>query len=133
MTTRLIIADDEPDVLLLLRVQLRGRGFAIVGEASDAVELLHVCDQVEADVAVVDLLMPGAFGLTALVELRAKHPDLALIAYTAVAGEYVRAQTDALGITLLLKTGDADALVSAIESAQVALQTRPETVVIEGE
>ena len=40
---RVLIADDEPDVRLLLRLGLRHHDISIVGEAADGQEVLEAC------------------------------------------------------------------------------------------
>ena len=87
---RVVIADDEPDVRLLLRIQLEREGFEIAGEAIDGRSAIATCGQAQPDVVILDLLMPGVNGFEAIPTLRRQHPNVAIVAYTAVAGEFVR-------------------------------------------
>lgn len=116
---KVVIADDEPDMRLLLRMQLgRREEFTVVGEASDGEEAVTRAVETDADVVVMDLLMPGTSGFEGIAVLTADHPDVAIVAYTAVAGEYVRNEMGRLGIDLVLKSGDVDPLVQAILRAR---------------
>ena len=103
---RVVIADDEGDVRTLLRIQLEREGFEITGEAADGREALERCDEDEPDAVVLDLLMPGVNGFEAIPTLRHHHPGVAIVAYTAVAGEFVRKEMARLRIPLVLKSGD---------------------------
>lgn len=111
---RVVIADDEPDVRLLLRLQLEHHGFDVVGEAQDGSEAVSRCDQTKPDAAVVDLLMPRVTGFEAIPAIRRGHPGIALVAYTAVAGDFVRAEMAKLRVPLLLKSGDVTLLVAKL-------------------
>ncbi len=45
------------------------------------------------------------------------HPTVGIVAYTAVAGDFVRREMARLGIPLLLKSGDAGPLADALHRA----------------
>jgi two-component system nitrate/nitrite response regulator NarL len=111
---RVVIADDEPDVRLLLRIQLQLEGFEIAGEASDGRTALEACRDTEPDVVVLDLLMPGVNGFEAIPMLRRQHPNVAIVAYTAVAGDFVRKEMERMRIPLLLNRGNVTALSAKI-------------------
>ena len=112
-----VVADDEPDVRLLLRLQLEGvPGVSVIGEAGDGVEVVEVCRAVRPDAVVMDLLMPKRMGIDAITALRAELPELGVVAYTATAGDFVRHEMDRLGVPLLLKSGDVTQLVAALRS-----------------
>jgi DNA-binding NarL/FixJ family response regulator len=111
---RVVIADDEPDVRLLLRIQLEQQGFVIAGEAHEGKTAIETCVSERPDVVVLDLLMPGVNGFEAIPALRRRCPGVAIIAYTAVAGEYVRQEMSRLKIPLLLKSGNVDTLAAKI-------------------
>ncbi|HEX7167990.1 MAG TPA: response regulator transcription factor [Acidimicrobiales bacterium] len=113
-----VVADDEPDVRLLLRLQLDGvDGVTVVGEAGDGVEVLDVCRRVRPRAVVMDLLMPKMMGIEAIEKLQRELPDVGVVAYTATAGEFVRHEMERLGVTLLLKSGDVTQLVDALRSS----------------
>jgi DNA-binding NarL/FixJ family response regulator len=111
----IVVADDEPDVRLLLRLQLQGvPGIEVVGEAGDGVEALEQCRLLTPDAVVMDLLMPKMMGIEAIERLQQEQPGIGVVAYTATAGEFVRHEMDRLGVALLLKSGDINQLVDAL-------------------
>jgi two-component system, NarL family, nitrate/nitrite response regulator NarL len=114
---RVLIADDEPDVRLLLRLALRNHDLTITGEAADGIEVLDAVVADPPDAVVLDLLMPKMNGFEVIPELRRSHPDVGIVAYSAVAGDFVRREMARLGIRLVLKSGDPAPLVSALRSA----------------
>lgn len=102
---RVLIVDDEADIRVLLRSQLEHAGYEVAGEAADGAEALALCETTKPDAVILDLLMPRVSGFEVVPKLRTKHPKARIIAYTAVAGEFVRQEMQRLGIPLVLKSG----------------------------
>lgn len=81
----ILIADDHP----LFREALRGAISRVlpeneIREAEDANGLYALVDAVpDADLLLLDLNMPGVQGLSALVHLRAQHPQLPIVMVSA--------------------------------------------------
>lgn len=115
--TRVLVVDDEDDVRLLLRLQLEAAGFDVVGDAPDGSSAVDLCGRTNPDAVVLDLLMPRMSGFEAIPRLREVDPAVAIIAYTATAGDFVRDEMERLDVTLVLKSGDIQPLVRAIEDA----------------
>jgi two-component system, NarL family, nitrate/nitrite response regulator NarL len=115
---RVVIVDDEPDVLLLLEVQLRGHpDVEVVGTATDGGEGVERCRDLRPDAVVMDLLMPQMNGFEAIEALERELPDIAVVAHSAVAGDFVRSEMDRLHVRLVLKSGDPAPLVAALKAA----------------
>ena len=112
---RIVVADDEPDVRLLLRLQLQSApNVEVVGEAGDGVQALERCRELAPDAIVMDLLMPNMMGIEAIERLQQELPGVGIVAYTATAGDYVRHEMERLGVPLLLKSGDISELLDAL-------------------
>jgi DNA-binding NarL/FixJ family response regulator len=115
---RVIVVDDDIDFRLLLSVQLDMEDeLTVVGSAGDGLEALELVAQDPPDVVAMDLLMPRMNGFEAIEALASSHPDVGVVAYTAVAGTYARQQTERLGVELVLKSGDQTELVAALVRA----------------
>jgi DNA-binding response OmpR family regulator len=65
---RVLVIDDEPDVLLLCRVNLEFAGHEVVG-ASDAEQGLELAMRGSFDAVVLDLMLPSRDGIDVLREL----------------------------------------------------------------
>lgn len=109
-----VVADDEIDIRLLLKLQLRHAGIAVVGEAADGQEAIDVCRVTKPDVLILDLLMPRMNGFEAIPILHDELPDVKVIAYSAVAGDFARTEMERHGVPLRLKNGDPEPLVETI-------------------
>lgn len=115
---RVVVADDEPDLRLLLRMQLgRREDVEVIGEAADGADAVRLAVDMDADAVIMDLLMPGTSGFEAIAALTEQAPTVGVVAYTAVAGEFVRAEMARLGVELVLKSGDVEPLVQALRRA----------------
>jgi len=96
----------------------------LVGEASSGEKALQVCPQVQPDVVLMDLVMPGMDGATATGLIREKCPQIQVIALTSFKEkELVEGALKAGAIGYLLKDVSADELVNAIRSAAAGKPT----------
>jgi two-component system response regulator DegU len=77
---RILIADDHPLMLTGVRrtLELDG-GFEVVAEASDGAEVLPLVGRTGPDVALLDVRMPGADGLTCLDRIRRRYPGVKVV------------------------------------------------------
>lgn len=114
---RVVVVDDEPDVLLLLRIQLRNEGVDVVGVAEDGAEAVRLCKELEPDAVVMDLLMRGMNGFEAIATLQRELPGVGIVAYSAVAGEIVRSEMERMNVPLVLKSGTPQRLIEALREA----------------
>ena len=96
----------------------------LVGEASNGLEALSVCERCQPDVVLMDLMMPEMDGATATRLLRERFPHVQVIALTSFKEEdLVQGVLAAGAIGYLLKNISADELVSAIRSARAGRPT----------
>ncbi|MBW3659586.1 MAG: response regulator [Actinobacteria bacterium] len=123
---RVLVVDDDIDFRLLLSVQLdMEESLQVVGSAGDGVEAIEMVTADPPDVIAMDLLMPRMNGFEAIESLRESHPQVGIVAYTAVAGTYARQQTELLGVELVLKSGDQTELAAALLRAAERTAARP--------
>jgi DNA-binding NarL/FixJ family response regulator len=106
---RVALADDAVLLREALAAALTAAGFEVVGQAADVPELLHIVDDQEPDVVVIDVRMPPTHsteGLEAAKRLRESRPGIGILVLsqyveTRYAVDLVRA--DPAGIGYLLK------------------------------
>lgn len=120
---KVLIVDDEDDVRLLLRLQLEAQGFEVVGSSPDGHSAVEAAVDLRPEAIVLDLLMPKMTGFEAIPRLREVDPDVVIVAYTATAGDFVRAEMARLEVALVLKSGDIRTLAAAIESGVAAARS----------
>ena len=82
MTPRILIVDDDPNLLVILAEQLRADGYE-VQTARDGEEALRRLGQAWPDLLIIDMLMPRMDGLTLAREVKARA-DLPIIVLSAI-------------------------------------------------
>lgn len=124
MKVDVLLVDDEPGVLYMLREVLVHRGLSVLAVSSgeDALrELEH------ADVVVSDLAMPGMDGLALLDQVKAKRPELPFVLVTAHGNERVAVNAMKRGAyDYLTKPVDIDELGLLVERALEGSRLRGE-------
>jgi DNA-binding NarL/FixJ family response regulator len=104
---RVVIADDDPDIRVLLRSLLDlDRRIEVAGEASDGGEALERFMQLRPDVLVLDERMPVLYGLEVARQVLLDHPDQAVILCTAFVDDTVVSRAAELGVRTVLGKGD---------------------------
>lgn len=77
---RLLLADDHTLVRAGIRRLIEVQpDMEVVAEAQNGDEALHLAALERPDVALLDLEMPGKGGLEVISELRARHPEIAVV------------------------------------------------------
>jgi CheY-like chemotaxis protein len=78
-----VICDDDPDMLLLMRVQLAGNPqIHVAAEARDGNEVVQVVESSCPDVIVLDIAMPDMDGITALPRIKNACPATEVVFFT---------------------------------------------------
>jgi DNA-binding NarL/FixJ family response regulator len=113
---RLIIADDHELARAGLRNMLAGdRGLTLVGEASNGREALELCQELQPDLALLDIRMPEMDGLTATQAIRQACPQTRVLIMTTHANpDYLLAALKAGAAGYVLKDIDRHELLSTI-------------------
>jgi DNA-binding NarL/FixJ family response regulator len=111
----ILLADDEPKVRLALRALLeRQPGVNVVGETTDAQDLLLQMEDMCPDVVLLDWELPGLGAKDLLPALRRACPDAVVIALSGL----VRARQTALaaGVDAFVSKGEPpERLLSTID------------------
>lgn len=76
---RMLIVDDDPAMRDIISQMLERDGHQVVA-TSDGYGALASLGQRPADLAVIDILMPGMDGIDTIVEIRKHHPGLKILA-----------------------------------------------------
>ena len=83
MAERILVVDDHPLTRDALASLLAQGGFDVVGEAPDGIDALRLAAELQPDLVLLDLSMPGLDGLAALPRLRAAAPGCEVVVLTA--------------------------------------------------
>jgi DNA-binding response OmpR family regulator len=101
---RILVADDEPRIRLVLRAALESEGYEVL-EAADGLEALDAVIRAAPDVLILDLAMPNLDGLRTVEKLQGVHGQLKprIIVLTAWGSGPAMLKTIGLGASLFLE------------------------------
>jgi NarL family two-component system response regulator LiaR len=124
-TIRVMIVDDHDMVRRGLSAFLTAKpDLELVGEARNGREALLLCDQVQPDVILMDLVMPEMSGAEATRAIRQRYPEVQVIALTSFQDkDLVQQALQAGAISYLLKNVSANELAEAIRGAHSGRST----------
>ncbi len=116
---RVLIVDDHPMVRRGLASALAiSEGIELAGEAADGARAMTLCKQLKPDVVLMDLLMPGTDGVTAIKAIVTDCPDTRIIVLTSFPEDgLVTGAIQAGAISYLLKNVNVTEIARAIRSA----------------
>ncbi|HYF79524.1 MAG TPA: response regulator transcription factor [Symbiobacteriaceae bacterium] len=116
---RILIADDHLVVREGLRTMLEIQpDMDVVGEATNGNEAVRLAGELQPDVILMDLRMPGLDGLGAIRAIRAQWPALAVVILTTYDDDrHIVEGLQAGARGYLLKDAGRDAIFAAIRSA----------------
>ena len=116
MAVRVLVADDEPEIRLLLRLNLAPhQDLEIVAEVGDGVSVARAAAEHRPDVVVLDWMMPGMVGIEAIPLIRKGSPRSRILMYTSRPSPRAEREALAAGADGYLEKGTTMAtLVSAI-------------------
>jgi len=82
---RVLLVDDDADVLVMLQAVLTSRSLDVVGLATSGEDAERVAAAIAPDVAVVDYMMPGMTGLETAERIKGLRPQCVVIIFSALA------------------------------------------------
>jgi len=115
---RVMIVDDHALVREAVRRALEGTGIEIVAEASSAEAAIEGAAQARPDLILLDIDLPAASGLDAIVELRRRTPEARIVMLTISSDDDDVAEAVRLGASgFLTKDMSSEALSRAVRGA----------------
>ena len=117
MTIRVVIAEDEAIIRMDLRETLEEEGYEVVGETGRGDEVVDLVRTLQPDLAVLDVKMPGADGLSAAATITEEKLCAVLMLTAFSQREVVEQARDAGALSFLVKPFQRSDLVPAIEVA----------------
>jgi two-component system, response regulator PdtaR len=117
VATRVVIAEDEAIIRLDLKETLQEEGYEVVGETGRGDEAVELVRQLEPDLAILDVKMPGLDGLAAAREISGDKKSAVLILTAFSQRDLIEQARDAGALAYLVKPFQRSELIPAVEIA----------------
>jgi CheY-like chemotaxis protein len=115
---RVLIADDAPAMRAALRGLLEDHGLPVIGEAADGLQAVTMAAQLQPDVVVMDVRMPGLDGLQATTRITGDHPHIRVVVYSVFDSDETRhAAQQAGAVAFVPKHAPPDHVPAAVLAA----------------
>jgi len=114
-----VLADDHGVVRQSLkRLLVQDSDLHLVGESADGLEVLKLVDQLQPDLLVTDLMMPGLNGLEVIRRVRLANPNTRIVAVSVNSDEpYIEGAFTCGADAYVLKASCGRHLVAAVRAA----------------
>ena len=134
MPAKILIVDDQPDVLLLLQLTLEAAGYETVLAADGETALTRI-DETAPDVVLLDIMMPvmDGWGVLRVLSGREAAPRVVVVSARSSDRDVVRALTSG-ALDYVTKPFDPEDLIAIVErtaSSSMAALERHRNDVIE--
>lgn len=129
---KLLVVDDHPLMREAIRTTVAEEAdLLVIGEAADGLEGLKLARDLQPDVIIMDLLMPGMDGLEAIARIRAVDPQVKILVVTSLNNEErVLAAIQAGALGYFPKTSSRATLLNAIRQVANGLPYLPPDIAL---
>jgi DNA-binding response OmpR family regulator len=113
---RVLLIDDDPKMVTLVRGILTDEGYDVTGLTS-ADDIVAEANGADPDVVVLDQMMPGREGLEVAEELRESRPSQPIVIFSSLFDRRLSEETRRRGYVYCEKADGVDRLEEAIREA----------------
>ena len=117
MPIRVVIAEDEAIIRLDLKETLEEEGYEVVGQTGRGDEAVKLVEDLQPDLAILDVKMPGMDGLEAAGQISAGKQAAVLILTAFSQRDLIEKARDAGALAYLVKPFQKSELIPAVEVA----------------
>ena len=112
---RVFLCDDVAELRALMRFSLEEESdLRVIGEASDGLTGAEQIAELQPDVVLLDLSMPGLDGLEAIPRIKEVSPHTGIVIFSGFSAERMSAPALALGADRYLEKGEPVETVRAV-------------------
>jgi len=123
---RILLVDDIPAMRVAVRGLLEDADLPVIGEAADGLQAVSMAAELQPDVVVMDVRMPGLDGLQATKRITGAHPNIRVVVYSVFdSDETQHAASQAGAAAFVPKSSPPDQVRAAVLAAWQATSTIP--------
>lgn len=119
MSVRILIVDDDPDILKLMRLWIENapEDVEVAGVAASGNEAIGLVAELDPDVVLLDARMPGADGFEVGEQILSLRPTQRIVLYSGGVDDKMRERARSAGFAGCVAKSDYAALPAAIVAA----------------
>ncbi|UCE81543.1 MAG: response regulator [Methanobacteriota archaeon] len=115
---KVLIVEDAPFIREMIRDILESHDHEIVGEAANGLEAIEKYKALKPDIVLMDILMPGMDGISAITKIIELDPSAKIIVVSALVKEALRKESMRAGaIDFVAKPFQVERLLEAVRAA----------------
>jgi len=119
---KVLIVEDAPFIREMIRDILESHDHEIVGEAANGLEAIEKYKALKPDVVLMDILMPGMDGLSAIMNIMEQDTKAKIIVVSALVKEALRKEAMRAGaVDFVAKPFQVERLLEAVRAATTAV------------
>lgn len=123
---KVVIAEDDTDILEMLQTTLEMLGVDVVGSAVNGREAIEEVTRLSPDIILLDMHMPEMLGLEAIPEIVTHAPRTKIVVHSAIGATFMTDQALKLGAHAYIEKGvKPRTIVEHIERVHIAGAVRP--------
>lgn len=116
MSKNVLVIDDSPFIANLIREGIEGKGYKVVGHARSGEEGIIMCEDLEPDVILLDIIMPSIDGFETAREIMKKMPDVKIVMLSSLCDNETLEEVKNIGLKYLVpKPFEIEGLLKVLE------------------
>ena len=116
MSKTIMVVDDSPFVSKQIKDIVEDNGYEVTGYAKNGEEAIELYKELNPDIVILDIIMPGLNGLETAEILKKQDPDVKILMLSSLCDSGTMDEVKSIGVKYLIpKPLDADVLLASLE------------------
>lgn len=114
--TTILVVDDSPFASKQIKDIVEENGYQVVGYAKNGEEGIRMFDELNPDITILDIIMPGIDGLETAEIILKNHPDAKIMMLSSLCDSGTLEEVRGIGLKYLVpKPWEDDVLLATLE------------------
>lgn len=112
----IMVVDDSPFASKQIKDLVEKHGYEVIGYAKNGEEGIELYKELQPDIVILDIIMPGIDGLEAAEILIKNYPDIKIVMLSSLCDSATLDEVKSIGLKYLIpKPWEDDALLATLE------------------